>query len=76
MPIDIFLAEAHNLLRPHQRLCIVLNMCDHLLQKEVARPERHPFVQQTIAAFAISPDELTQHLATLRLTRDLSHFPQ
>lgn len=76
IPPDHFLAEARDLLRPQQRLCIVLNLCDHLLQKDVVRPERHPFVQQTIAAFAISPDELAAHLATLRITRDLSLFPQ
>lgn len=75
VPLDSFLAEAHALLTPRQRLVLALQLLDHQLATGDA-PEGRARLTRILVGIGADMDALAAHRPTLALKHDLSIFPQ
>jgi hypothetical protein len=73
--VDSFLEQAHALLNPEQRRCLLLNLLDAVLAAGV-RPEDHAVFMRVMAALGTTVDEMRPYIPALALKNELSLFPQ
>ena len=66
------MAAAAPILRPEQRLCIILNMIDSAMADGEAEPQEQQLIMQFAQAFGLTENDLTPHFRTLVAKNDRS----
>lgn len=69
-----FLKQAHALLSPQQKLCILLNITDSLMSDGAADPAEQDMLSQTMVAFGMSEDEFRPYFETILIKNNRSIF--